>query len=119
MKKAFVKSLAMTVVLMFSTEAQADIVCRGKPTSVVVDRYSFVATDFGFGYIYLCNLDFDVTAPYSAMKSACAALLSQAMTAAASGKEIGLHFTGLTSCSGIRASSGWAVQQPGQMYFFP
>ena len=69
MKKVFLKSFMMAATLMLSTEAQADIVCRGKPTEVIVDRYSYIEANFGFGYIYLCNLDSDVTVPYSAMKS--------------------------------------------------
>lgn len=105
--------------ISLSTTAQADVICRGKPAYVVIDHSAFVNSDLGFGPLYFCNLDYEVTFPYVALKSSCPAILSQLMTAAASGKDVGLYFVGLSSCSNIRASNGWAVQQPAQVYFFP
>jgi hypothetical protein len=113
------RSIAAFAVLISSTYAQADIICRGKPTDVVVDNNAFVASNFGFGPIYFCNLSSDVNAPYVALKAACPAILSMLMTAEASGKEVGLYFVGMSNCTGIRASTGWAVQQPAQVYIFP
>ena len=118
----FIKKLGFLFALgamSLSTTAQADIICRGKPTFVLIDHNAYVNAEFGFGPIYFCNLDTEVTFPYVALKSTCPGILSQLMTAAASGKDVGLYFVGLSSCAGIRASSGWAIQQPAQIYFYP
>ena len=112
------RAMVAIFTVVYSTSAQADIICRGTPAWVVVDANAFVEADFGFGPMYFCNLNSDVSNAYATLKASCPAILSQIMTAEVSGKGIGLLFPGLNSCAGIRASSGWAVEQPSQIYLF-
>jgi hypothetical protein len=121
MIKAFhlMSAMLAATILNISTMASADVICRGRVQAVIVGTNGYLNVNWGFDWIYLCNVNADTASPSTVIgKETCKSIMSQAMTAMGTGKDFGSYHVGISSCTGLRGSDGWSVAFPAQFYIF-
>lgn len=100
MAKRLLTYCAATMGLATSSVAHADIYCHGPVLSVQVQPSGDLWLDWGFGLVDVCNVNVDFTqAGQTYGFKTCQTLLSIAMTAQASGKELWVRFPTETNCT--------------------
>jgi hypothetical protein len=86
--------------LLASTPARADIYCHGLVLNVQVQPAGDLWVDWGFGLVDFCNVNVDFAqAGQTYGFKTCQSMLSIAMTAQASGKELWVRFPNDTNCN--------------------